>query len=114
MNPLLESDSLECIHKGKVLLRSSTKNLLEIDNAGLITIKDLKQAKILGCTNNIAGAPNPCSGLATIPESITSTLLEINGEKVVLVELIAQVLTDKGSPLSLQGNPKAKGFLEIE
>ncbi|MGX2973028.1 hypothetical protein [Helicobacter sp. T3_23-1059] len=26
-NPLLESDSVECAHKGKVLLQSSTKDL---------------------------------------------------------------------------------------
>ncbi|WP_026943414.1 hypothetical protein [Helicobacter rodentium] len=40
----------------------------------------------------------------------------INGEneKAVLAECISQVLTDKGSPIFLQGEPKAKGILEIE
>ena len=49
-----------------------------------------------------------------LPESITSTLLEVNKEKIVLTEYINQVLTDKGSPLSLQESPKAKGLFEIE
>lgn len=35
-------------------------------------------------------------------------------KKVVLAECISQVLTDKDSPIFLQGEPKAKGILEIE
>lgn len=113
-HPLLESDSLECIHKGKVLLQSSHKDFLNIKNVGIITLGDLKNASIAGCTNNIAGVLVPCSKLASIPESIASSLLEIKGQKVVLAELISQVLTDKGSPLILQGNPQAKGVFEIQ
>lgn len=113
--PLLESDKLECIHKGKVLLQSSISNLLSINNAGAITLQDLAQAKILGCQNQILGVSAPCTKLIiSIPESITSTLLEVNKEKIVLTEYINQVLTDKGSPLFLQESPKAKGLCEIE
>ena len=113
--PLLESDKLECIHKGKVLLQSSISNLLSINNAGAITLQDLAQVKILGCQNQILGVYAPCTKLIiSIPESITSTLLEVNKEKIVLTEYINQVLTDKGSPLFLQESPKAKGLCEIE
>lgn len=113
--PLLESDKLECIHKGKVLLKSSIGNLLSINNAGAITLQDLAQANIIGCQNQILGVPTPCTKLIiSTPESITSTLLEVNKEKIVLTEYINQVLTDKGSPLSLQESPKAKGLFEIE
>ena len=42
LHPLLESDKLECIHKGKVLLQSSISNLLSINNAGAITLQDLR------------------------------------------------------------------------
>lgn len=113
--PLLESDKLECIHKGKVLLKSSIGNLLSINNAGAITLQDLSQANIIGCQNQILGVPAPCTKLIiSTPESITSTLLEVNKEKIVLTEYINQVLTDKGSPLSLQESPKAKGLFEIE
>lgn len=114
MHPLLETDTLECPHKGKVLLKSSTKDLLNIENAGVITLEDLSKASILGCTHTIGGIPTPCVKLVSIPDSIASTLLKVNGDKVVLVESITQVLTDKGFPLILQGSPKAKGHFELE
>ncbi|MCX2683427.1 hypothetical protein OQH60_06275 [Campylobacter sp. MIT 21-1685] len=75
----------------------------------MITLQDLKNASILGCTHTIAGIPTPCTKLASIPESIASTLLEVNGQKVVLAECINQVLTDKSSLLLLVGNLKLKG-----
>ena len=108
-NPLLESDILECLHKGKVLLQSSTKDLMCVqdsnnNDAGLISLQDLANAVIIGCANNIAGIPN----------SICSTLLEIDNQKIVLAQAISQVLTDKGSPLILQDEPKAKDIFEID
>ena len=119
LNPLLESDSIECLHKGKVLLQSSTKDLMCVQDsngtdAGVISLNDLANATIIGCTNNIAGIPNPCTKLANIPNSICSTLLEIDNQKIVLAQAISQVLTDKGSPLILQGEPKAKYILELD
>lgn len=84
------------------------------NDAGLISLQDLANAVIIGCTNNIAGIPNPCTKLANIPNSITSSLLEIDNQKIVLAQAISQVLTDKGSPLILQGEPKAKDIFEID
>ena len=114
LNPLLESDSVECAHKGKVLFQSTTKDLMCVENAGMISLQDLANATIIGCTNNIAGFPSPCTKLVNIPNSIASTLLEIDNQKIVLVQAISQVLTDKGSPLILQGEPKAKDIFELD
>lgn len=113
-HPLLQTDNLECIHRGKVLLQSNNKDFLKIKDVGVITLQDLQNASILGCANTIAGVPTPCTKLVSIPESIASTLLKVNGQKVVLAEFINQALTDKGSVITLQGDPKAKGFLEID
>ena len=113
-HPLLETDSVECAHKGKVLLQSSTKDLMCVENAGMISLQDLANATIVGCTNNIAGVPSPCTKLANIPNSIASTLLEIDNQKIVLAQAISQVITDKGSPLILQGEPKAKDIFELD
>ena len=119
LNPLLETDKIECIHKGKVLLQSSTKDLMCVQDsnstdAGAISLQDLANAVIIGCTNNIAGIPNLCTKLVSIPNSITSSLLEIDNQKIVLAQTISQVITDKGSPLILQGEPKAKDILELD
>ena len=114
LNPLLESDGVECAHKGKVLLQSSTKDLMCVENAGMISLQDLANATIVGCANNIAGIPSPCTKLVNIPNSIISTLLEIDNQKIILAQAISQVLTDKGSPLILQGEPKAKDIFEID
>ncbi len=38
LNPLLESDGIECAHKGKVILQSSTKDLMCVqDSSGTDT-----------------------------------------------------------------------------
>ena len=119
LNPLLESDNIECAHKGKILLQSSTKDIMCVqdssgNDAGMISLSDLANATIIGCTNNIAGVPSHCTKLVNIPNSICSTLLEIDNQKIVLAQAISQVITDKGSPLILQGEPKAKDIFELD
>lgn len=119
LNPLLETDKIECLHKGKVIFQSSTKDTMCVqdsnnNDAGLVSLQDLANATIIGCANNIAGIPNPCTKLVSIPNSICSTLLEIDNQKIVLAQAISQVLTDKGVPLILQGEPKAKDIFEID
>ena len=84
------------------------------NDAGMISLSDLANASIIGCANNIAGVPSPCTKLVSIPNSICSTLLEIDNQKIVLAQAISQVLTDKGSPIILQGEPKAKDIFEID
>ena len=119
LNPLLESDCVECAHKGKVLFQSSTKDIMCVqdssnNDAGMISLQDLANTSIVGCTNNIAGVPSPCTKLVNIPNSICSTLLEIDNQKIIIAQAISQVITDKGSPLILQGQPKAKDIFELD
>lgn len=113
-HPLLDTDICECPHKGRVILQSSTKDAFEVENAGVITMSDLKNASIVGCTNNIAGVPNPCASIVNIPDSALSSLLQIQDEKIILAESISSITTDKGFPLILQGSPKATNIIEIE
>lgn len=111
-HPLLETDTLQCMHQGKVVLQSSTKELFAINDAGVISLEDLANAKIV-CANPITNG-GPCTTIANIPQSVASKILAIDSQRIVLCEHISLVTTDKGSPLSLQGNPKAQGLCEIE
>lgn len=101
-NPLLESDILTCPHKGIVQLKSICGNLLEVEGVGVITESDLLHSPIIGCTNNIAGIPTPCTQVSTIPPNAISSILEVNGSGVILQSQIPTILTDKGFPLTLQ------------
>ncbi|WP_297814407.1 hypothetical protein [uncultured Helicobacter sp.] len=101
-NPLLESDILTCPHKGIVQLKSLCGNLLEVEGVGVITESDLLHSPIIGCTNNIAGIPTPCTQVSTIPPNAISLILEVNGSGVILQSQIPTILTDKGFPLTLQ------------
>ena len=110
--PLLESDTLQCAHGGSITLTSSTKEFFSINNTGVISLKDLANANI-ACPNPTTSG-GACTKIATIPQAIASKILTIDSQKIVLCEHISLVTTDKGSPLSLQGTPKAKGYFEIE
>ncbi|WP_289701229.1 hypothetical protein [Helicobacter rodentium] len=101
-NPLLESDILTCPHKGIVQLKSICGNLLEVEGVGVITESDLLHSPIIGCTNNIAGIPTPCTQVSTIPPNAISSILEVNGSGVIFQSQIPTILTDKGFPLTLQ------------
>ena len=111
-HPLLETDTLQCAHQGKITLTSSTKGLFSINNAGVISLDDLSKASI-SCPNPITNG-GPCSKIANIPQSVSSKMLEIDSQKIVLCENISLVTTDKGVPLKLSGEPQAKGYFEID
>ena len=111
-HPLLETDTLQCAHQGRITLTSSTKGLFSINNAGVISLDDLSKASI-SCPNPITNG-GPCSKIANIPQSVSSKMLEIDSQKIVLCENISLVTTDKGVPLKLSGEPQAKGYFEID
>lgn len=113
-HPLLETDCVECAHKGKLILKSSTKELVTVSEAGLISINDLAKSSIVGCVNNVLGVPSPCAKIINLSEAICSKLLEVDGQKIILAELVSQLVTDKGSALSLKGEPSAKDVFEVE
>jgi len=112
-NPLLESDMITCIHNGIVELKSSNSGIFEVNDMSVITQKDLLNAKILGCTNNIAGVHMSCSMVATIPLNAVSSMFEIMDSGAIFQSQVSTILTDKGFPLILQNkSPNNDVFLD--
>ncbi|MWV62581.1 hypothetical protein DCO58_03405 [Helicobacter saguini] len=114
MHPLLESDVIECPHKGKVILQTNNHNAFKINNCNVIVESDLINAKILGCSYTTLGIPTPCTCISNIPKSCVSNLLKINDKGVILAENIGMILTDKGFPLILNNKPKSSDFLTLQ
>ncbi len=104
MKPLLENDKLVCIHQGIVQLKSDKGNCLLVEDSGVITESDLKNSPIVGCSHNILGVPKPCTKIVQIPPTALSESLEVNGERVVLEDMVNMIMTDNGVPLQLQCN----------
>lgn len=105
MSPLLANDKLFCSHNGQVQLQSNMGKNLEVKGAAVITKSDLMSAPISGCSNNIAGVPQPCTSIPMVPDNVLSQSLSVGGEGVVLADMVSMIMTDKGVPLMLQGNP---------
>ncbi|MGX2973212.1 DUF5675 family protein [Helicobacter sp. T3_23-1059] len=115
LNPLLESDAVECAHKGKIVAFSNNK-LLEVDGSCVLTKQDLLQAQIIGCQNNILGVATPCKAIVTILDSALSNTLIINGDSAIIAQQISQIFTDNGVPLQFKNGatPKAKDIFELD
>lgn len=104
MKPLLENDKLVCAHQGVVQLKSDKGKDLLVDDNGVITESDLMNSPISGCSHNILGVPKPCTKIVQIPPNALSETLEVNGEGVVLEDMVSMIMTDNGVPLQLQGS----------
>lgn len=104
MYPLLENDKLFCSHNGQVQLKSNMGKNLAVKGVAVITKTDLLSSSISGCTNNIAGVPQPCMLIPMVPDNVLSQSLSVGGEGVVLADMVSTIMTDKGVPLMLQGN----------
>ncbi|MGX2972555.1 hypothetical protein [Helicobacter sp. T3_23-1059] len=115
LNPLLESDNIECAHKGKIVAFSNNK-LLEVDGSCVLTKQDLLQAQIIGCTHQVAGFSTPCKAIVTILDSALSNTLIINGDSAIIAQQISQIFTDNGTPLRFAKGttPKAKDIFELD
>ena len=114
-NPLLESDSVECAHQGKIVAFSNNK-MLEVDGSCVLTKQDLLQAQIIGCTHQVAGFSTPCKAIVTILDSALSNTLIINGDSAIIAQQISQIFTDNGAPLRFKNGatPKAKDIFELD
>lgn len=113
MTPLTTNDKVVCPHQGQVVLQSNKGKNLELNNgAQAITKNDLLNAKIVGCTRTITGVSVPCTKVSSVNSS--SKLLQIQQDEVILCEMLHLSLTDKGFPLSLQEQAKAKDVLIIQ
>lgn len=115
LNPLLESDSIECAHKGKIVAFSNNK-LLEVDGGCVLTKQDLLQAKIIGCNHQVAGFSMPCKAIVKIADSALSNTLSINDDSAIIAQQISQIFTDNGVPLQFKNGatPKAKDIFELD
>ena len=99
MKPLLENDKLVCAHQGIVQLKSDKGKDLLVDDNGV-----MMNSPISGCSHNILGVPKPCTKIVQIPPNALSETLEVNGERVVLEDMVSMIMTDNGVPLQLQGS----------
>ncbi|PZT47120.1 lysozyme, partial [Helicobacter valdiviensis] len=96
LHALLENQNLECIHGGKVILQSSKGKSFKDNNIPLMLESDLLNSSITGCPNTIAGVSYPCTKVVSVKGSLSQK--KVNGEFVILQELISGSLTDKGVP----------------
>ena len=65
----------------------------------MVLESDLLNASIIGCTNNIAGVPTPCTSVAVILPSARG-LKKFNDDYPIMQDLVSSgCLTDKGFPL---------------
>ena len=113
MTPLTTKDIVVCPHKGKVILHSNSGKGLEFqEGIQAITKQDLLNAEIIGCTRTIAEVSVPCAKVASVDSC--SNLLVINEDEIVLCEKLSSSLSDKGFPLSLQGEALLKDKVDIQ
>ena len=66
LHPILEDNEMKCSHGGVVQLQSNKGKSITDKNIPFILESDLLNSPIIGCTNNIAGVPIPCTQVALI------------------------------------------------
>ena len=99
LHPILEDNEIKCPHNGAVKLKANKGKPFTSKGIPLVLESDLLNAPIIGCTNNIAGVPTPCSSVAVILPSARG-LKKFNDDYPIMQDLVASgCLTDKGFPL---------------
>ena len=66
LHPILEDDEIKCPHNGVVKLKSNKGKPFTSKGIPLVLESDLLHSSIIGCTNNIAGVPTPCTSVSVI------------------------------------------------
>ena len=108
LHPILEDDEIKCPHNGVVKLKSNKGKSFTSKGIPLVLESDLLNAPIIGCTNNIAGVPTPCTSVAVILPSARG-LKKFNDDYPIMQDLVSSgCLTDKGFPLTC--TPKENTF----
>ncbi|WP_343353025.1 hypothetical protein V3I05_06600 [Helicobacter mastomyrinus] len=108
LHPILEDDEIKCPHGGVVQLKSNLGKSITDKNIPFILETDLLHSPIIGCTNNIAGVPIPCTQVALILPS-SRGLKKHNGDYPIMQDLVSSgVFSDKGVPLIC--TPKANSY----
>ncbi|EPS3644104.1 lysozyme [Campylobacter jejuni] len=103
LHALLENQNLECIHGGKVILKSNKGKTFKDDGVPIMLESDLLNSSIVACLNTIAGVSVPCTKVVNVKGSLSQK--KVNNEYVILQELISACITDKGFALKVSFTP---------
>ncbi|ENU2767041.1 hypothetical protein ACE4OW_001723 [Campylobacter jejuni] len=103
LHALLENQNLECIHGGKVILKSNKGKTFKDDGVPIMLESDLLNSSIVACPNTIAGVSVPCTKVVNVKGSLSHK--KVNNEYVILQELISACKTDKGFALKVSFTP---------
>ncbi|XUP95134.1 hypothetical protein RZU87_05375 [Campylobacter jejuni] len=103
LHALLENQNLECIHGGKVILKSNKGKTFKDDGVPIMLESDLLNSSIVACPNTIAGVSVPCTKVVNVKGSLSQK--KVNGEYAILQELISACKTDKGFALKVSFTP---------
>nr|WP_225904098.1 hypothetical protein [Campylobacter jejuni] len=103
LHTLLENQNLECIHGGKVILKSNKGKTFKDDGVPIMLESDLLNSSIVACPNTIAGVSVPCTKVVNVKGSLSQK--KVNNEYVILQELILACKTDKGFALKVSFTP---------
>ena len=87
LHPILEDNEMKCSHGGVVQLQSNKGKSITDKNIPFILETDLLNSPIIGCTNNIAGIPSPCSQVALILPNARG-LKKYNDDYPIMQDLI--------------------------
>ncbi|EAK0312677.1 hypothetical protein KBI89_02250 [Campylobacter coli] len=103
LHALLENQNLECIHGGKVILKSNKGKTFKDDGVPIMLESDLLNSSIVACPHTIANVSYPCTKVVDIKGSLSQK--KVNNEYVILQELISACKTDKGFALKVSFTP---------
>ncbi|BAM12613.1 hypothetical protein HCN_1409 [Helicobacter cinaedi PAGU611] len=107
LHPLLEDNEIKCPHNGVVQLQSNKGKSITDKNIPFILESDLLNSPIIGCTNNIAGVPTPCTQVALILPNARG-LKKYNDDYPIMQDLVSSgVMSDKGFPLICTPKPNS-------
>ncbi|WP_223207032.1 hypothetical protein, partial [Campylobacter coli] len=108
LHALLENQNLECIHGGKVILKSNKGKTFKDNNIPIMLESDLLNSSIVACPHTIANVSVPCTKVVNVKGSLSQK--KVNGEFVILQELISACKTDKGFALKVNFTPSKFKF----
>lgn len=103
LHALLENQNLECIHGGKVILKSNKGKSFKSDGIPIMLESDLLNSSIVACPHTIANVSYPCTKVVDIKGSLSQK--KVNGEYAIIQELISACKTDKGFALKVSFTP---------
>ncbi|AJC90745.1 hypothetical protein [Campylobacter subantarcticus] len=103
LHALLENQNLECIHGGKVILKSNKGKTFKDDGVPIMLESDLLNSSISGCPNTMGKVSYPCTKVVDVKGSLSQK--KVNDEYAILQELISACVTDKGYPLKVSFVP---------